>query len=130
MEWYVMVWQRYAQFSGRSRRKEYWMFTLVHSILFLLLYGVGVVALMNHNLVAGGALILLFAIYVLASLVPTLAVSVRRLHDINKSGWWMLLCLVPFGSIVILVFTCIDSDPGDNQYGPSPGRAPAPLLVG
>lgn len=85
---------------------------------------------MNHNFIVGGALILFFAIYVLASLVPTLAVRVRRLHDINKSGWWMLLCLVPFGSIVILVFTCIDSDPGDNQYGRNPRHAPGPLLVG
>lgn len=75
---------------------------------------------MNHNFIVGGALILFFAIYVLASLVPTLAVSVRRLHDINKSGWWMLLCLIPMGGFVILILECIEGDPGNNQYGPNP----------
>jgi uncharacterized membrane protein YhaH (DUF805 family) len=111
---------KYAQFTGRSRRKEYWMFALVNAIIYCVLYAVALL-LMMRNTNAGLAVMGLCVIYALAGLVPGLAVTVRRLHDINKSGWWILIGLVPFvGGIVLLVLTCIEGDPGDNLYGPNP----------
>lgn len=129
MDWYLMVWQKYAQFSGRSRRKEYWMFTLVNIVINVLLYGVGTIALLNRSTILGILVFLAFGAYALAALVPGLAVSVRRLHDTNKSGWWLLLCLIPLGGLVVLVFCCLDSDPAPNQYGPNPKMIAAPVTI-
>ncbi len=115
MSWYLQVLNKYAVFSGRARRKEYWMFQLVNVIVICLL------ALLDASTgfrSMGLGLILLG--YCLATIIPGLAVLVRRLHDINRSGWWWLISLVPFGGVVLLIFACIDSDPGPNQYGPNP----------
>ncbi|WHY86108.1 DUF805 domain-containing protein [Neobacillus novalis] len=111
MQWYLKVMQNYVGFEGRARRQEYWMFYLVNSIISIIL-----VALMG----ASDSLVILVFIYFLAIILPSLAVTVRRLHDTGRSGWWMLIGFVPFGNIVLLVFTCTDSQPGDNQYGPNP----------
>jgi len=115
MDWYLLVWKKFAEFSGRSRRKEYWMFTLFHTIICLILF-IGVFALGKSGTFAW----VLICAYSLAAIVPSLAVTVRRLHDTGKSAWWLLLSFVPLGGLVLLVFTCLDSDPGPNLYGPSP----------
>lgn len=112
MEWYLMVLKKYAQFGGRSRRKEYWMYALIGSIFVILL-----------SIVEGllGLTGILSGIYSLAVLIPGVAVFVRRLHDTGHSAWWILLGLVPLiGPIVLLVFMVQDSQPGNNEYGPNP----------
>jgi uncharacterized membrane protein YhaH (DUF805 family) len=120
MEWYLSVLKRYAEFSGRARRKEYWMFTLFSYI--------ALVALAVPSVLTGStALSALYCLYILATFMPTLAVTVRRLHDTNRSGWMFLIAFIPFvGAIVVLVFLCSEGTPGDNQYGPNPKLPPAP----
>lgn len=118
MNWYLEALKKYAVFSGRARRKEYWFFTLFNVIVSIGLtvvdIGVG-----TYNEEAGAGL--LSGLYSLAVFIPGLAVSVRRLHDTDHSGWWMFIALVPcVGAIVLLVFLLTDSTPGQNQYGPSP----------
>ncbi|HVT96664.1 MAG TPA: DUF805 domain-containing protein [Acidobacteriaceae bacterium] len=124
MDWYLMVWQKYAQFTGRSRRREYWMFALFNMIFCCVLYAAILVAFVADQKTIGIFLACLSGIYVLAALIPGLAVSVRRLHDINKSGLWLLLNFIPFGGLVLLILACIESDPGTNQYGPNPKLFP------
>jgi uncharacterized membrane protein YhaH (DUF805 family) len=121
MNWYLMVLKKYAQFDGRSRRKEYWMFALFNCIICLPLYILGLVF---REDTIGLIFLGLYFIYVLAILIPGLAVTVRRLHDTGKSGWMILLCLIPIvGGIIVFVFTVLDSDPGVNKYGPNPKGA-------
>ena len=123
MEWYLKVMRdNYANFNGRARRKEYWMFTLFF-MLFLLVpsFVFGLLIGMSPSetvLISGG--IILAALYFI-HLVPALAVTVRRLHDTGKSGWLYLLALIPYiGSLIIFIFTVIKGDRGDNKYGPDP----------
>ena len=114
MDWFIdCITKNYVNFSGRARRKEYWMFTLFNIIACF------VVMLLDSFLELNNILIL---IYVLAILLPSYAVTVRRLHDTDKSGWWLLLMFVPFGNIILLIFCLIDSTPGPNQYGENPKR--------
>jgi uncharacterized membrane protein YhaH (DUF805 family) len=102
---------KYATFSGRARRSEFWWFTLATVFVAI------VTAVVDQ--IVGNALV--STIVSLALLLPSLAVSVRRLHDTGRTGWWCLIALVPLvGAVVLLVFDCQDSTPGDNQYGPSP----------
>jgi uncharacterized membrane protein YhaH (DUF805 family) len=118
MNWYLAVLKKYATFEGRARRKEYWFFALFYVLVFLALALVdGVTGTYNEDAGIG----LLSGLYVLATLIPSLAVMVRRLHDIGRSGWWVLVGLVPLlGDIVLLVFACFDSQPGVNRFGPNP----------
>ena len=120
MDWYLMVWKKYAQFEGRSRRKEYWMFVLFNLLVVLVLAALGAVGLaINEDY--GGVLFIPLGIYLLAVFLPGLAVQVRRLHDTGRSGWWWFICLVPFvGGLILLIFCVLDSEPGTNQYGPCP----------
>jgi len=112
MNWFTKVLKNYAGFSGRARRKEYWMFSLFQLIFIILAW--------IADMILGTPMILYF-LYVLGTFIPSLAVTVRRLHDTNKSGWFILISLIPIiGSIWLLVLMCTDSDPGDNQYGPNP----------
>jgi uncharacterized membrane protein YhaH (DUF805 family) len=112
MQWYLNVLKNYVGFQGRARRKEYWMFFLFNLIISIVLTVVEL---------AVGLESVLTGIYSLAILLPSIAVTARRLHDIGKSGWWMLISLVPIiGAIVLLVFTCLDSEEGENKYGPNP----------
>lgn len=115
---------KYAVFSGRSRRSEYWFWALATSLVSLLLT---ILDLVFHNSLLG-------LIFSLAVLLPGLTVSVRRLHDTGRSGWWLLIGLIPLvGAILLIVWMASDSQPGDNSYGPSPkgnpymgqGQAPA-----
>ncbi len=112
MNHYLTVLKKYATFTGRARRAEYWMFALFNIIIAVVL---GVVdTVIGSPGILGG-------IYVLAVLLPSIAVGIRRLHDTGRSGWWLLIVFVPFvGAIVFLVFTVMDSHPGTNAYGPSP----------
>ena len=138
MKWMLMPLRRYAQFSGRSRRKEYWMFVLFVLIGLLIftihdsLLGLGG-AIERYTTVtdtgaaagvasSGGLLTFLFAV---AMLVPSLSVAVRRLHDIDKSGWWLLIGLIPFvGAIVLIVFYATEGTRGANRFGPDPKAVP------
>jgi uncharacterized membrane protein YhaH (DUF805 family) len=120
LSWYLQALKKYAVFSGRSRRMEYWYFVLFNIIVSIVL---GVI---DGLLGTSG---LLSGIYSLAVLIPTLAVTVRRLHDIDRSGWWILIALVPLiGVIVLLVFALLEGTPGDNQYGPNPKGATARVV--
>ena len=111
MSWYLHVLKNYVQFNGRARRKEYWLFTLFNAIVSLIIYIIGRFAHASW----------LTDIYALAVFLPSLAVSVRRLHDIGRRGWWILLELIPLvGSIILIVFDCLDSQPGPNKYGENP----------
>jgi len=124
-----MAWKRYSDFSGRSRRYEYWMFMLIHSVLFLALLlavEVGATAFTKaHVQILTVPLFFLCFIYGLAAIFPGVAVSVRRLHDIGKSGWWMLFAFVPVLDLLLIVFFAFDSELGSNQYGPNPKAAHA-----
>ncbi|MBL9134792.1 MAG: DUF805 domain-containing protein [Verrucomicrobiales bacterium] len=118
MNWYLSVLRNFSNFSGRARRKEYWMFALINTLISILLlvadYFVG-----TYSIKLGMGL--LNGLYTLAVIVPAIAVSVRRLHDTGRSGWWILICLVPcIGPIVLLVFAVMEGNPGPNAYGPSP----------
>ncbi|MCA9017194.1 MAG: DUF805 domain-containing protein [Planctomycetaceae bacterium] len=125
MNWYLSVINKYVDFSGRARRKEYWMFFLFNMIIS---FGVALVG----GLIGGknGLFALsLPALYSLFVFLPSLAVTVRRLHDTNRSGWWILISLVPFfGAIILFVCTVLDSDPDSNTYGPNPKLVGEPDL--
>jgi uncharacterized membrane protein YhaH (DUF805 family) len=118
MHWYLSVLKQYAVFSGRARRKEYWMFVLFN-LIFL------IAALILDN-VLGTAIEnvgygLFYILYSLAVLIPALAVAVRRLHDIGKSGWWLFISFIPLiGGIWLLVLLATDGQAGENKYGPNP----------
>src|SRR5215211_6143350 len=126
LSWYLEALKKYAVFSGRSRRMEYWYFVLFNIIVSIVL-GVIDGLLGTSGSYAGAGL--LSGIYGLAVLIPTLAVTVRRLHDIDRSGWWILIGLVPLiGVTVLLVFALLEGTPGDNQYGPNPKGATARVV--
>ena len=118
MDWYLKVLKNYVGFSGRARRKEYWMFILVNLLVSI---GLMVVDSLIGTFDAESGWGLLSGIYTLAVFIPSIAVTVRRLHDRDKSGWWLLLLLVPLiGAIVIVVWTVMEGDSGDNRFGPDP----------
>jgi uncharacterized membrane protein YhaH (DUF805 family) len=116
-------WSNYTNFKGRARRSEYWFIQL-----FLIATNIAVafidLALMNGDVerfIANGGGGIVGLIWIFATIVPALAVLIRRLHDTNRSGWWALIGLVPIvGAIVLLVFTVEDSNKGVNKYGASP----------
>ena len=106
---------KYATFSGRSRRSEYWWFALFNVLVSIV--GAGVDAALGRNLIQ--------FVVALALLLPNIAVLVRRLHDTGRSAWWVLIGLIPVvGSIVLIVFAAQDSQPGTNRFGDSPKGAP------
>jgi uncharacterized membrane protein YhaH (DUF805 family) len=119
MSWYIGVLKKYAGFSGRARRKEYWMYQLFNMLAVLVLFIPS--ALIGVAADTPALSSLLPTVYMLAVLVPTIAVAVRRFHDQDKSGWWYLLALIPsVGGIILIVFMCLEGTPGPNQYGPNP----------
>jgi uncharacterized membrane protein YhaH (DUF805 family) len=121
MSWYLKALSSYATFSGRSRRREYWLFALFNVIVII---GLMVVDGLIGTLAADGSIGLLSGIYVLGVIIPSIAVGVRRLHDIGRSGWWLLINLIPvIGGLVIFIFSILDSQPETNKYGPSPKYA-------
>ncbi|MCL2336888.1 MAG: DUF805 domain-containing protein [Firmicutes bacterium] len=145
MDNYISVLKKYAVFGGRARRKEYWMFFLFN-VIIAVIFGVliGLSSVIGLRAL-GGLFTIIIIIYGLAVLLPSLGVSVRRLHDTGRSAWWLLLVIVPavivsiftnaglHGSlmglirliyyvceVVFIVLLCLDSQPGENQYGPNP----------
>lgn len=123
INWYLIVLRQYAVFKGRARRKEYWFFFLFNLIASLVLT---VVDFITGSLDPELGMGLLSGLYTLAVLIPSLAVTVRRLHDTDRTGWWLLIGLVPLiGAIVLLVFMLLDSQSGVNQYGANPKGATA-----
>ncbi len=128
---YKSMFKKYAQFSGRSRRSEYWLASIVNCIIVMVMYMVIyipiIVDAVNNRTPSTLTIILfltvglLWLIYTCVTLVPSLALSTRRLHDTGRSGWFLLLNLIPYvGSIIIFVFTVLDSQPGENKYGTNP----------
>ena len=124
------LFKKYAQFKGRSRRSEFWKAMLAIFIV-MLVFSIPYIFALTAALINGyssgladmmtGFGIIALSIYSLVILVPTWALTVRRLHDIGKSGWFALLSLIPYvGSIIIIIFAAMDSQPGPNQYGPNP----------
>ena len=121
MNWWLAAMKKYVDFSGRARRKEYWMF-----ILFNLIFGVVALVLdfmlgsVNENLGYG----LFYFLFSLGIILPTWSVTVRRLHDVGKSGWWLFICLIPFiGGLWLFILTVTDSQADTNRYGISPKLA-------
>lgn len=116
MKYYLAVLKKYGDFNGRARRKEYWMFFLFNSIFALV---ASILDLFLGFKISDYGLI--YGIYMLILIVPSLAVGVRRLHDINKSGVWILIGLIPIiGTIWLLILLCTDGINIGNQYGPDP----------
>ncbi|HEY0014647.1 MAG TPA: DUF805 domain-containing protein [Allosphingosinicella sp.] len=124
MEYMLMPLRRYADFSGRSRRMEYWMFTLFIILFELVMIGwiLAAVIAADGEMTAAVALpFILLLLLGLALFIPSLAVTVRRLHDQDKSGWYYFIAFVPVaGAIVLLVFMCTEGTVGPNRYGPDP----------
>ena len=116
MNYYSICLSKFADFSGRARRREYWTFALVNCLIAMLLLILGLA--FGEDSPASNIMV---TIFYLIMLVPNLSVSVRRLHDIGKSGWYMFLSLIPLiGGLILLVWALMDSEPGENQYGKNP----------
>lgn len=110
MQWYLYVLKHYALFDGRASRTEFWMFTLINFL-------VGIAGFLISLIGLG----IIYGLYSLAVIIPTLALQIRRLHDTNRSGWWILLGLIPaVGSIILLIFDLLPGDAEPNDYGPVP----------
>ena len=114
MKWFLKCLRQYADFKGRARRKEYWMFLLFDAIFAIVAGGIDYVAgTSSHGVFYG--------LFILGTFIPSTAVAVRRLHDIGKSGWMYLVVLIPLiGAIWLLILFVRDSQEGENQYGPNP----------
>lgn len=119
MNWYLKALKEYATFSGRAQRAEYWFFTLFFVIgIFVLSFIDGMIGTFNTEAGLG----LLGGVFILVHLLPSIAVSVRRLHDIGRAGWWYLIVIIPLiGPIVFFIFSVLDSNE-DNQYGVNPKK--------
>jgi uncharacterized membrane protein YhaH (DUF805 family) len=118
MNWFLVVLKKYATFSGRAQRAEYWWFYLISTLIII---GLSLIDQTTGTLDEETGMGLLTTLYSLAILIPSIAVGVRRLHDTGRSGWWLLIGLIPLiGSIVLIVFFVLDSEPGENAYGANP----------
>lgn len=121
MNWYLDVLRKYMVFEGRARRKEYWMFCLFNLIASCALATVDLVMGTFNRTVGIGVF---SALYSLAVLLPSIGVSIRRLHDTDRSGWWLLIALVPcLGAIVLIVYLVQGGTAGQNRFGPDPKAA-------
>lgn len=122
MNWYIEGLKKYATFSGRARRKEYWMFYLFHVLAMMILSIPAIISLANSESEdASMGLLSLPIIYFIGTIIPWIALTTRRLHDSNRSGWWQLISFIPYvGGIVLFIFTLFDGTAGDNDYGPDP----------
>ncbi|KFF23516.1 DUF805 domain-containing protein [Chryseobacterium vrystaatense] len=119
MKWYLKVLKQYADFSGRARRTEYWMYILFNMIFaFIAALLDNLLGLKFNEQIPYG---FIYLIYGLATFIPGLAVLVRRLHDVDKSGWWFFISLIPIvGAIWLIVILATEGTPGSNEYGVNP----------
>lgn len=133
MDWMVLPYKRYFDFSGRSRRKEYWMFVLFNVIVYAVVGGtafasradvaigkmpVSTVPEIPKGELAAFGLMGLFALF---TIIPSIALHVRRFHDQNRSGWFYLLAIIPYlGGLIVFIFMCLDGTPGINRFGDDP----------
>lgn len=114
------VYSNYFNFQGRARRSEYWFFYLFAVIVSV----VALILIVSTGETGAGIFGRVYGVFILGALIPQLAVAVRRLHDTDRSGWWLLIGLIPLvGFIVLLIFMVGDSKPGANKYGPNPKGA-------
>jgi len=121
MEWYLKVWKQYADFSGRARRKEFWMFTLFNTLIGFVMCLIMIPLIFTGKYIPFIIIVILFTCYSIAIFIPSLAVAVRRLHDIGKSGWYFFIGFIPFvGGIILFIWNLQDSEAGGNQWGPNP----------
>jgi uncharacterized membrane protein YhaH (DUF805 family) len=117
MHYYTDVLKKYATFQGRARRQEYWMYMLFNIIIAAVLVILGAAT-------GSKIFIILYYVYILAVLLPSLGVTARRLHDTGRSAGWIFIVLVPFvGSLVLFIFTLLEGDRVANEYGPDPKAA-------
>ena len=122
MNWYLeVIKNNYANFSGRARRKEYWMFIVVNTIILAVLYGIMFSSIDSYTGEMSGtgfAALIIIGIYSLATIIPNIAVTVRRFHDQDRSGWMVLLSFIPFvGGLILFIFMCLDGTRGENRFG-------------
>lgn len=111
--------KKYADFQGRARRSEYWLFVLLQIIIYIIAAVLGAIA--GGGNADSGAMDMLVGVVSLGLLLPSLAVSVRRLHDIDRTGWWVLIGLIPLiGGLVLFIFSLLDGTAGGNRFGPDP----------
>lgn len=116
MNWYLKAIHQYVDFSGRARRKEYWMFFLFNIIFGLIALMLDMALGLGNE--SGG---MLYALYLIFMFIPSLSAGVRRLHDTGKSGWYMLIGLIPaVGPLVLLIFFAMEGNTGPNEYGEDP----------
>jgi uncharacterized membrane protein YhaH (DUF805 family) len=120
MKNYFDVFRKYAVFAGRARRSEFWMFSLINSIIFSVLWFFA----LTQNGIVGGFFFVLYLAFFFGTFIPGIAVLIRRLHDTDHSGWWFLIWAIPLiGSIIVIVWLASDSTPSTNKFGPNPKTA-------
>tara|TARA_R110002126_G_scaffold206886_1_gene353969 strand:+ start:59 stop:475 length:417 start_codon:yes stop_codon:yes gene_type:complete len=123
MNWYLKVFKQYFDFSGRARRKEFWMFTLFHflfifSTTFLVFF---LTSDIYEDTETNYVYVAIICTYLLISIIPSIALTVRRLHDTGKSGWLYLIVIIPYlGWFTIMIFACMEGNRGSNKWGPNP----------
>ena len=119
MSHYLQVWKKFAVFSGRARRKEYWFFVLFNTLILFVLGAID--GLTGGSPDTDSGIAALGVIYIMAAFIPGLSVTVRRLHDTDRTGWWFLMAFIPIvGHLLLFVFTLQDSTSGTNRFGESP----------
>jgi uncharacterized membrane protein YhaH (DUF805 family) len=121
MDWFLKALKNYTAFSGRAQRSEYWYFALFYLLIFI---GLAIVDAITGTFSESAGVGLLTGLFALAMLIPSLSVTIRRLHDTDRSGWWLLIGIVPLvGGIVLIVFCAQDGTPAENRFGANPKAA-------
>ena len=121
LRWFIVVLQKFADFSGRASRAEYWWYILGYVIVYVAAVIFDDILGLNNTGMEYGVIT---TVVILLFFLPSLSVSIRRLHDVDKSGWWLLVNFIPFGVFVILYFQLLKGTAGDNKYGPQPPSSP------
>jgi len=125
--WKKVVLKNYANFTGRARRAEYWYFVLFNLLLIVPFYIIAIVGVTSESTAMSLLGMVVYGIVALGTLIPGLAVAVRRLHDTNRSGWYYFIALIPFvGGIILLVWFCTEGTNGSNNYGTDPKNITGP----
>lgn len=127
--WKKAVFENYANFNGRARRSEYWYFLLANIILILPFYALMIFAAVSNMQWLATLAGIVYVLAILGLIIPSIALVVRRLHDLNKSGWNYFMGFIPLvGPILLLVWLCTEGTPGTNSYGPDPKNPEAPVF--